>query len=425
MPNRITGLKYILFTAVMVLGVALISEGLLQFACLISRKASSMLVSCKAPLEIKDPQLGRRPNPAYPEHDNKGFQNPSVPEQVDIVALGDSQTYGWGLPAESAWPRQLAKMSDFTTYTMAWGGYGPTHSVILLEEAISLHPKLVIEAFYSGNDLHDSYCHVYHDNQLTWLKSGDEALQRRIQKAEDDETLDKSIARPMSVLYTVAATSSQQDQTTSHSIVREWFSAHSRLYGLLRAVRRMIGNRGAIRKALTTDDWESQKQYAQSNARYLDVCEEGQLRTILTPAYRFAALNLEDPRISEGKSISLKAIEALRDRTQAKNIGFMVLLIPTKELVFKELALRHPERMSSQLQELIKSEEAFWAETKDFLDKQSIRWLDALPALRQCLEEGHQPYQITPDGHPNAIGHEALAKVVLAGIQNAGKNLKR
>jgi hypothetical protein len=308
---------------------------------------------------------------------------------------------------------------------MAWGGYGPTHSVILLEEAISLHPKLVIEAFYSGNDLCDSFCHVYHENQLTWLKSVDEALQRRIQEAEEDEPLDKRFARPMAAPYPLAETSSQELQTTSHTIVREWFSAHSRLYGLLRAVTRIIRNRRIIRSALTADDWELQKQRAQSNARYLDVCQEGPFRTILTPSYRLTALNLEDPRISEGKNISLKAIEALRDRTQAKNIGFTVLLIPTKELVFKELALRRPDRMSRDLRELIKSEEAFWTETKDFLDKHSIRWLDALPALRHCLEEGHQPYEMTHSGHPNAIGHEAIARLVLAGIQNAGENFKR
>ncbi|MBN2208999.1 MAG: hypothetical protein JW759_06860 [Candidatus Coatesbacteria bacterium] len=316
-------------------------------------------------------------------------------------------------------------MSDFTTYTMAWGGYGPTHSVILLEEAMSLHPKLVIEALYAGNDLHDSFCHVYHENRLTWLKSADEALQRRIQEAEEHEPLDKEFARPLAAPLPLAAVSSQEDQTPSHAGVREWFSAHSRLYGLLRAVRGIIRNRRIVSGALTADDWEFQKQYAQNNARYLDVCEEGQLRTILTPSYRLTALNPEDPRITEGKNIAFKAIEALRDKTQARNIAFMMLLIPTKELAFKELALQHPEQMSEKLQELTESEEAFWAETKDFLDKHSIRWLDALPALRKCVEEGRQPYPMTHDGHPNSVGHEALAKVVLAGIQNARKDLKR
>ena len=44
---------------------------------------------------------------------------------------------------------------------MAWGGWGPVHSLILLDEAISLHPKIIIEAFYAGNDLFDAFNIVY------------------------------------------------------------------------------------------------------------------------------------------------------------------------------------------------------------------------------------------------------------------------
>ena len=40
--------------------------------------------------EIPDARLGSRPNPEYPEHDSKGFRNPSVPNLAEIVALGDS-----------------------------------------------------------------------------------------------------------------------------------------------------------------------------------------------------------------------------------------------------------------------------------------------------------------------------------------------
>jgi len=421
MRNRKTGLKYILFMAMMVFGVILVSEGLLQFTCLVSQKASSMLISggSNVPPTVKDTQLGSRPNPARPDHDSNGFRNLFVPEEVDIVAFGDSQTYGSGVPPESAWPQQLARLSDFTTYNMAWGGYGPTHSIILLEEAISLHPKLVIEALYAGNDLHDSYCHVYHRNQLTWLKSADEALQRQIRKAEEDERSAKRVFWLSSMHYPRDKTGSQEDQATSNTNVREWFSAHSRLYGLLRAVRRII------RRALTVADWESQKQYAQRRKQYCYVYEDDQFRTILIATYRHGALDLADPRILEGENISLKAIEALRKQTEREDIEFMVLLIPTKELVFKELVLRDPSRMTSEYQRLIENEEAFWAATKEFLDVRSINWVDALPPLRQCLEEGDQPYPITPDGHPNAVGHEAIARLVLAGIRNAGIKLKR
>ncbi len=410
MRNAMSQRKRILFTALMILGVALASEALLQVTCLILPKANSMLsqdphvptLDDTYPV-IKDVELGSRPNPARPDHDSNGFRNLFVPQQVDIVALGDSQTYGSGVPLESAWPQQLARLSDFTVYNMAYGGYGPTHSIVLLDEAIRLHPKLVIEAFYAGNDLHDSYSYVYDRNQLTWLKSVDEAIQRQLQGIKGPERLTNEVERP--VLYP------KSDVTN----IRKWFSKNSRLYGLFSAVTRSIGSADKI--------WESRKQYAAERNYY--VYEDDQFRTILRPTLRLYALDLADPRILEGRNICRKAIKALRERTQSKDIDFILLLIPTKELVFKELVLRDPSRMTSEYQRLIENEEAFWAATKEFLDVRSINWVDALPALRQCLEEGDQPYPITQDGHPNAAGHEAIAKLVLARIRNAGIKLKR
>ena len=44
-------------------------------------------------LTIKHPHLQVLPNPEFPGHDKNGFRNKSVPNQADIVCLGDSQTY--------------------------------------------------------------------------------------------------------------------------------------------------------------------------------------------------------------------------------------------------------------------------------------------------------------------------------------------
>ncbi len=44
--------------------------------------------------------------------------------------------------------------------------------MLLLEEAISLRPKIIIEAFYAGNDLFEAFTKVYTNNsQLTYLKT--------------------------------------------------------------------------------------------------------------------------------------------------------------------------------------------------------------------------------------------------------------
>ena len=48
----------------------------------------------QAGIMLPDPVIGFRGNPGFPGHDRLGFNNAFVPEQADLVAVGDSLTYG-------------------------------------------------------------------------------------------------------------------------------------------------------------------------------------------------------------------------------------------------------------------------------------------------------------------------------------------
>src|SRR5713226_1276247 len=61
-------------------------------------------------LYLDDPILGHRLAPYVTGHDALGFPNARVPERVDVVAVGDSQTYGWGATRENSWPQQLGRL---------------------------------------------------------------------------------------------------------------------------------------------------------------------------------------------------------------------------------------------------------------------------------------------------------------------------
>ena len=82
-------------------------------------------------------------------HDEWGFRNLEVPEEVQIVAIGDSQTYGTSAPASESWPAWLGKLSNNTVYNMGVGGYGPPQYRYLLNvKAKLLKPNLVFIGFY-------------------------------------------------------------------------------------------------------------------------------------------------------------------------------------------------------------------------------------------------------------------------------------
>ena len=163
-------------------------------------------------------------------------------------------------------------------------------------------------------------------------------------------------------------------------------------------------------------DWASIKQGVTGKS-YYQIFDTGTLRTILTPNYRLVALDLNDSRIREGQRISLEAMRLMQRQAQAANAEFIVLLIPTKELVFKEVLYENVVDPPKTYQTLIANEEFMWQRTKDFLTDHGILFIDALPALRQRLRSGTQPYAMSSDGHPNAIGHQAIAEYLRTEIK--------
>lgn len=379
------------------IGTVILLELFLQFLFLLLVKRPAI------PMEINDARLGARPNPEYPDHDQKGFRNKVVPREVEIIAMGDSQTYGMGVLPAQAWPQQLEAIAKIKTYNMAFGGYGPAHSLLLLDEALELKPKVIIEAFYSGNDLFDSYSLVYETKQLTALKTSDQRISKAILEAENAKPLKPEIQR----LFYMGR---NNKKGIYNSII-----TNSKIYFLGWMCRELLKQKVSL--------WDSIKQYALKHKDYCEYFESGRFKTLFTPDYRFCAVNLGDPRISEGHRIALESITLLKNKLTALNIGFIVLLMPTKELVFKDIVYQP----SASYNVLIQNEELLWQRTKDFLGSQSVDFIDALPALRKCLETGVQPYYITGDGHPNAIGHRAIAllaqdEMTRRGLNRGGKN---
>jgi hypothetical protein len=54
----------------------------------------------------------------------------------------------------------------------------------------------------------------------------------------------------------------------------------------------------------------------------------------------------------------------MRERTRAENIDFLILFIPKKELVFKDLVFENQEIIPEAYQNLLRNEELMWEKTK-------------------------------------------------------------
>ncbi len=103
------------------------------------------------------------------ESDEHGFRNPSPwPDQADIVVVGDSMVYGWGMKRGSAWVGLLEEsLAGERVITLGLPGAVPQQYVRFLEKfGLDLHPKLVIFGIFAGNDV------VGAENFDHWLAKG-------------------------------------------------------------------------------------------------------------------------------------------------------------------------------------------------------------------------------------------------------------
>jgi len=411
----LTNRKKVLFTAIICVIAIELALHILAFMSpqvdfLLSRPLESSGISPTVP----DERLGHRPNPAYPNHDKNGFRNPHVPKTAHIVALGDSQTYGQGVKAEYVWPRVLESLTRRSVYSMAYGGYGPVHSLLLWDEAVVLEPAVVIEAFYAGNDLYDSFNLIYNGGQLPSLKTYDKNRMDIVIRAEESEPIATRVSR----MIRMQTHASGKDKS-----IRSWLSKHSRIYGLLRRTRYELARHRprSNNPCNAHDEWLKAKSFAATHSEYCQVFSNKESGTIFTSEYRLSALNLDDPRISEGQRISLEVISQMHQRAIRDGRRFIALLIPTKELVYGKQAIGIP---SANYHALVRNELQFWEETKIFLREHSIEHLDALGSLRAQLEAGPQPYKVSHDGHPNTHGHRVIARAIHSYLNAAQRQLE-
>jgi hypothetical protein len=126
-------IKKVIFSITLVLLVIAFSELTLNLFAFVSPRVDRLLASPWISRDysptVPDERLIFRPNPAIPGHDSKGFRNPEVPPKAQIVALGDSQTYGTGIDAMDTWPGDWNQCLEDGVCGL-WQ-YGPAHSLIL------------------------------------------------------------------------------------------------------------------------------------------------------------------------------------------------------------------------------------------------------------------------------------------------------
>ncbi len=365
------------------------------FALAVTEAGLRMIEQTRTPQTpdvISDPVLGIRVAANASGHDARGFRNVSAPAHADVVAIGDSQTWGVNAQATDAWPQQLARLSGRSVYNMAVGGYGPDQYLILSKQALQLSPKTIVVGLYFGNDLYDAYAWAYRQNAFADL---------RLENAGNDLSTDTVQAR--------AAALWDEEKNFHYSYGRRsakgwsiWLREHT-------AIGRLL-NRNGWWLGASDIDYQIDQEWARAYPDHAVVCDQKNIRTVLTTAYRLTAVDLDDPHIADGLRITKVVLGRIRQQTEG-HANLIVMMIPAKELVYADV-MRRNGPLNGTYARATEMETKARNDMKSWCADNRVTCIDALPAMQTALAQGRQLYPTSAESHPIAAGYGVIASVV-------------
>ncbi|MFT5291214.1 MAG: hypothetical protein ACI8QS_001090 [Planctomycetota bacterium] len=103
--------------------------------------------------------------------DEFGFPNLSIPEQADIILVGDSFGVSAGIEKPVGLAQLLRHELDLSIYNLGVASIGAFQERdLLLRHGLPKRPRVVIWMFFGGNDLTDALMTLYHQSEgrTTW-----------------------------------------------------------------------------------------------------------------------------------------------------------------------------------------------------------------------------------------------------------------
>ena len=353
---------------------------------------------------VNDNILGKKAG-ARGSWDKNGFRNHSVPNKADIVIMGDSQTQGVNAKMDEAWPQVLARLSGKTVYQMAFIERGVPQHYFLLDQALEFDPSLVMVGLYLGNDLLDAYNLVYnYDFWQKWRLPESDGSDLQIRDEEVRTMINYGVDKNSLSFYLIK--------------LRQWLRSKSYFYALLGDGTRKI--REALGLAETKEEKQRRiEQWISSHPEEGYIYPDDKVKTILSPSYRLKTVDLSDPQTTEGWRLTQLMLKEMNSKINSYNKKFIIVIIPTKELVYGTFMKNKDIIIPENLVEIISKEDNLKNAVLQFCSEQNIICIDTTPALAQALQEGIRIYPESLNGHPLARGYEIIAKAVYNFLQSS------
>ncbi len=380
---------------------------LLAVSLIISVLAAEVVLRAVVKVEreveiISDDILGKKAG-MRGSWDENGFRNRFVPDKADIVIMGDSQTQGVNAKMDEAWPQVLSQLSGKTVYQMAFIERGVPQHYYLLDQALAFDPSLVMVGFYLGNDLLDAYNLVYrYDFWQKWRLAGDKSEDLQIRDEEVRTMINYGVDKGSLSFYLIK--------------LRQWLRSKSYFYTLLGDGTRQLRERLGLAETKA----ERQKRIENWIASHPEegyLYPEAEIKTILSPSYRLQTVDLDNPQTQEGWRITRLMLAEMNRRVSNGTRKFIVVIIPTKELVYGTFMQNNNVAIPEMLANIIEKEKELREVVLQFCLEENIICIDTTPALAQALQNKIKIYPESLNGHPLPPGYKIIAEAVYNFLQ--------
>jgi len=346
---------------------------------------------------VQDSRLLIRVPANSPGHDERGFRNAKSLSRADVVAIGDSQTWGINARQSETWPATLGALENRQVYSMALGGWGPLQYELLAKDALDLKPAAILVGLYFGNDMFDSCSHTYGTDLYPKYRRPDAdylpplaELRDRLNRADNPARLDSVRHR----LEEMGGPAKLWQGVARRSLVVQ-----------------LLMTRGLIPSIPSVDELYQAADVAwgREHPEIAAVYTAGDYSTVLTFGYRGVAVDLENPCIQEGVRITKEVFSALKAIGDHAGVPIGIVFIPTKETVYvtADPALRM--QMPGEFARMILNEATIKQDLLGHCREIGLVCVDATDRLVESAKQGVILYKSDSDGHPLAAGYRQIA----------------
>ena len=336
---------------------------------------------------VSDPILNYRLPAGVNGHDANGLRNPEVPETVDILAVGDSMTYGEMAASTESWPAHLARITGKSVYNAALGGYGPLQYLRLAHIFVPrLGPNRVIVMIFPGNDARDAYDAAYNKGAWEpWKKY----------RASAQNSTNNAVANSSAVSAPLAAVPKRKQVWLN---LRRRLNARSLLFRLITTQTSLLHEFRILTRHLPPEDLFAVSHLDRRFAVHLGWGG-------------FKHIPADDPSIIEGLRITKRVLNEIAAFCAERNIELHVALIPTREHVlyphvWDQLTDPQNEKMITFVRRL----ESVTSDLAEFLSAEGIPYTDLYDPMVRAFET--RVIYPAADGHPNGEGYRVIAETL-------------